>query len=166
MFDLAASGGPESLGYCPCNGTDPAGLLSMFLGAAGMSIFLIIIFHFNKERRGTGNTGAKGDLKEQADRQGHVGSTARTPSAAAELWAGRGAAFPARSSRSWPSHAAFAPSLTQNGTHPKLGSFHGKQRLCAKPSRRRKSVRRLLPFSLQNQPDQPTFKLHIQGCSA
>lgn len=54
MFDLAASGTPESLGHCPCNWVDPAALLSMFSRAAGTSFFFSIMFHFYTERRGMG----------------------------------------------------------------------------------------------------------------
>ena len=47
--------------------------------------FFSIIFHFYKERRGMGNTGANRDLKEQAHRHRRAHSTAKTPSAAFEL---------------------------------------------------------------------------------
>lgn len=155
-----------------------------------------------------GNTGANGDLKEQAHRHRRAHRTAKTPSAAFELLPlqpqqqrqrrrpgeTRSCFSKHGSSRSLPSRAAPLPSPphlpppgTVPGTQqapwaagcvpetqsfllgarkaigtacgwdaglcampypeqdlcPKLGIFHGEQRLCAKPSRQQKLVRGL-----------------------
>lgn len=112
MFDLAASGGPGSLGYlgyCPCSRMDPV------FGAHSSTLqkgqIFQIIFHGYKGRRGMGNTGTKGDLKEQAQVSAMLTARPHQPRVPPQQGGHRhlgrtGVAFPARSSRVLPSRTA------------------------------------------------------------
>lgn len=78
-------GRPREFGKLSVQLDGPCRSLEHVLTRCRNIYFFSIIFHFYKEGRGMGNTGAKGDLKEQAHRHRRAHGTAKTPSAAFEL---------------------------------------------------------------------------------